>query len=153
MEQIKNKIKELSDFLNYHNHKYYVEDSPEISDFEYDKALRELENLENEYPEFKLPNSPTSRVGGVALEKFEQVEHKVPMESLQDAFSFDEVRDFERRVLEVIEHPSYVVEQKIDGLSVSLEYENGNFFRGSTRGNGVIGEDVTENLKRSNNTS
>ncbi len=147
MEQIKNKIKELSDFLNYHNHKYYVEDNPEISDFEYDKALRELEDLETEYPEFKLKNSPTSRVGGVALEKFEQVEHKVPMESLQDAFSFDEVKDFERRVLEVIENPTYVVEQKIDGLSVSLEYENGNFLRGSTRGNGVIGEDVTENLK------
>ena len=147
MEKIKNRIKELSDFLNYHNHKYYVEDNPEISDFEYDKALRELEDLENAYPDMKMPNSPTSRVGGVALEKFEQVEHKVPMESLQDAFSFDEVRDFDRRVRESIEHPQYVVEQKIDGLSVSLEYENGDFVRGSTRGNGVIGEDVTENLK------
>lgn len=147
MENIKNRIKELSDFLNYHNHKYYVLDDPEISDFEYDKALRELENLEEEYPEFKEPNSPTSRVGGVALEKFKQVEHAVPMESLQDAFSFDELRDFDRRVREKIENPTYVPEHKIDGLSVSLEYVNGNFVRGSTRGNGLIGEDVTENLK------
>ena len=98
MNPIQDKINELSEFLNYHNHKYYVEDNPEISDFEYDKALRELEDLEKEYPEFKAANSPTSRVGGVALDKFEQVEHKVPMESLQDAFSYDEVRDFDRRV-------------------------------------------------------
>lgn len=147
MEKIKNKIKQLSDFLNYHNHKYYVEDNPEISDFEYDKVLRELEDLENSYPEFKTPNSPTSRIGGVALEKFDQIEHRVPMESLQDAFSFDEVRDFDRRVRESIENPHYVTEQKIDGLSVSLEYENGDFVRGSTRGNGIIGENVTENLK------
>lgn len=147
MEKIKNKIKELSDFLNYHNHKYYVEDNPEISDFEYDRILRELEDLEKAYPELKMPNSPTSRVGGVALEKFDQVEHRVPMESLQDAFSFDEVRDFDRKVRESIENPQYVAEHKIDGLSVSLEYENGDFVRGSTRGNGVIGEDVTENLK------
>lgn len=147
MENIKNKIKELSDFLNYHNHKYYVLDEPEISDFEYDRALRELEDLEKEYPQLKEANSPTARVGGVALDKFEQVEHTVPMESLQDAFSFDELRDFDRRVREKIENPQYVAEQKIDGLSVSLEYINGEFVRGSTRGNGVIGEDVTENLK------
>lgn len=147
MENIKHKIKELTDFLNYHNHKYYVLDEPEISDIEYDAALRELENLEEEYPQFKEGNSPTSRVGGVALEKFDQVEHTVPMESLQDAFSFDELRDFDRRVREKIENPQYVAEQKIDGLSVSLEYVNGEFVRGSTRGNGVIGEDVTENLK------
>lgn len=147
MNPIQDKINELSEFLNYHNHKYYVEDNPEISDFEYDKALRELEDLEKEYPEFKAANSPTSRVGGVALDKFEQVEHKVPMESLQDAFSYDEVRDFDRRVKDSGVIPQYVVEQKIDGLSVALEYENGDFVRGSTRGNGLIGEDVTENLK------
>ncbi len=147
MEKIKNKIKELSNFLNYHNHKYYVEDNPEISDFEYDRVLRELEDLERAYPDLKMPNSPTSRVGGAVLKKFDQVEHKVRMESLQDAFSFDEVRDFDRRVNELIENPKYVVEQKIDGLSVSLEYENGDFTRGSTRGNGEVGEDITENLK------
>lgn len=147
MNPIQDKINELSEFLNYHNHKYYVEDNPEISDFEYDKALRELEDLEKEYPEFKAANSPTSRVGGVALDKFERVEHKVPMESLQDAFSYDEVRDFDRRVKDSGVIPQYVVEQKIDGLSVALEYENGDFVRGSTRGNGLIGEDVTENLK------
>ncbi len=147
MREIENRIKYLTDYLNYHNHKYYVEDAPEISDFEYDKALRELETLENEHPEFKFANSPTMRVGGTALDKFEQVEHSVPMESLQDAFSKDEVFDFDRRVKEYIPEVEYVVEHKIDGLSVSLEYRNGNFFRGSTRGNGIVGEDVTENLK------
>lgn len=147
MENIKNKIKELSEFLNYHNHCYYVLDKPEISDFEYDKVLRELEILENNYPQFKAANSPTARVGGIALKEFKPVEHTVPMESLQDAFSFEELLDFDRRVREKIAHPTYVTEQKIDGLSVSLEYVNGDFVRGSTRGNGIVGEDVTENLK------
>ncbi len=141
------RIQELTDFLNYHNYKYYVEDAPEISDFEFDAKLRELEELEEKYPEFKKPNSPTVRVGGEAVSAFAQVEHKVEMQSLQKAFSADEIRDFDRRVREVIKKPEYVVEHKIDGLSVSLEYVNGEFMRGSTRGDGSVGEDVTENIR------
>lgn len=147
MSDFEKRVNELTDFLNYHNHRYYVLDDPEISDFEYDKALRELENLETAHPELKKPNSPTSRVGGVALSGFAEVQHAVPMESLQDAFSEAEVYDFDRRVTELVPNPEYVVEQKIDGLSVSLEYENGEFVRASTRGNGIVGEDVTENVK------
>jgi len=147
MSDFEKRVNKLTDFLNYHSYRYYVLDDPEISDFEYDKALRELEILESEHPELKKPNSPTSRVGGVALEGFAEVHHKVPMESLQDAFSKEEVYDFDRRVREVVLSPEYIVEQKIDGLSVSLEYENGEFVRASTRGNGVVGEDVTENVK------
>lgn len=147
MSDFEKRVNELTDFLNYHSYRYYVLDDPEISDFEYDKALRELEILESEHPELKKPNSPTSRVGGVALEGFAEVHHKVPMESLQDAFSKEEVYDFDRRVREVVLSPEYIVEQKIDGLSVSLEYENGEFVRASTRGNGIVGEDVTENVK------
>lgn len=147
MSDFEKRVNELTDFLNYHSYRYYVLDDPEISDFEYDKALRELEILESEHPELKKANSPTSRVGGVALEGFAEVHHKVPMESLQDAFSEGEVYDFDRRVREVVSNPEYIVEQKIDGLSVSLEYENGEFVRASTRGNGVVGEDVTENVK------
>ena len=140
-------IKELTDLLNYHSRKYYVEDSPEISDFEYDKMLRELEILEEEHPEFLSPLSPTQRVGGAPLDKFTQVRHEVPMESLQDAFSFEELRDFDKRVSGVVSEYTYAVEHKIDGLSVSLEYENGKFVRGSTRGDGIVGEDVTQNIK------
>ncbi len=147
MLQFEKRVKELTEFLNYHSYRYYVLDDPEISDFEYDKALRELEVLEAEHPELKKSNSPTSRVGGVALSEFAQVQHTVPMESLQDAFNKSEVFDFDRRVREVITNPQYIVEQKIDGLSVSLEYENGEFVRASTRGNGLVGEDVTENVK------
>lgn len=147
MENIQERIKELTDLLNYHSRKYYVDDSPEISDFEYDKMLRELEILEEEHPEFLSPLSPTQRVGGAPLDKFTQVRHEVPMESLQDAFSFDELRDFDKRVSGVVSEYTYAVEHKIDGLSVSLEYENGQFVRGSTRGDGVVGEDVTQNIK------
>ena len=130
MDKVQERIKELTEILNYHAIKYYVDDSPEISDYEYDMLLRELENLEAEYPEFISPISPTQRVGGMPLDKFEEVKHDVPMESLQDAFSFDELRDFDKRVSSVVNNYSYAVEHKIDGLSVSLEYENGQFVRG-----------------------
>ena len=147
MQEIQERIKELTELLNYHAKKYYVDDSPEIKDYEYDMMLRELENLEAEHPELVSPLSPTQRVGGAPLDKFTEVRHEVPMESLQDAFSFDELRDFDKRVSSVVSNYTYAVEHKIDGLSVSLEYENGEFVRGSTRGDGVVGEDVTQNLK------
>lgn len=150
MDNIEKRIKELTELLDYHSKKYYVDDSPEISDFEYDRMLRELENLEEQYPQFRSPSSPTQRVGGKALDKFEPVTHKVVMESLQDAFSEDEVYDFDRKIKEKISEYEYVVEHKIDGLSVSLEYVNGEFVRGSTRGDGTVGEDVTQNLKTIN---
>ena len=144
--EISARIDSLRKELDYHSRKYYVEDSPEISDFEYDKMLRELEILESENPEFYSPISPTVRVGGAPVDEFRQVIHSVKMESLQDAFSFDEVRDFDNRV-KLVSGCTYVVEHKIDGLSVSLEYENGEFVRGSTRGDGTVGEDVSENIK------
>lgn len=138
------RIKYLSDTLKYHNKKYYIEDSPEIEDFEYDAMLRELEMLEEEYPEFRREDSPTQMVGGAALKLFSPVEHSVKMESLQDVFSFDELRSFAEKL--DLSRTALSVEPKIDGLSVSLEYRDGLFFRGSTRGDGVTGEDVTANL-------
>lgn len=138
---------ELREIINYHNQKYYNEDSPEIDDFEYDKLLRELEDIESSYPELITADSPTQRVGGNASsEKFAPVEHTVPMESLHDSFSHSEIREFDKRVRETVSNPIYVVEPKIDGLSVSAEYRNGVFVRGSTRGDGNVGEDITENL-------
>ncbi|MBQ3331569.1 MAG: NAD-dependent DNA ligase LigA [Ruminococcus sp.] len=145
-EEARIKVAQLTEELNYHNDRYYNHDDPVISDFEYDAMMRDLENLEAEFPELLLPTSPTQRVGGSRGEKFSPVVHSVPMESLHDSFSADEIRDFDRKVREVIDHPVYVVEPKIDGLSVSCEYRNGVFVRGSTRGDGVTGEDVTENL-------
>ena len=148
MQDIEKKIQQLRDILNYHNHKYYVEDNPEISDHQYDKLLRELENFEEQYPELITSDSPTQRVGGKSLEGFETVVHSIPMQSLADIFSKDEICNFDRKVRNVIgSNVEYIVESKVDGLSVSLEYENGKFIRGSTRGDGVIGEDVTLNLK------
>ncbi|MDY3972963.1 MAG: NAD-dependent DNA ligase LigA, partial [Clostridia bacterium] len=147
MNDIEKRIEELTKELNYHNHKYYVEDAPEISDFEFDAMLVELEQLEDKYPEYKKPNSPTARVGGEAVKGFAEVRHDVPMLSQQKAFSKEEILDFDRRVKAVVPDAQYVVEQKIDGLSVSLEYVDGEFTRGSTRGDGITGEDVTENLK------
>ena len=138
------RIKYLSDTLKYHNKKYYIEDSPEISDFEYDAMLRELENLEDEYPQLRKEDSPTQMVGGAALKLFTPVEHTVKMESLRDVFSFDELRSFAEKI--DTSKTAFSVEPKIDGLSVSLEYRDGLFFRGSTRGDGVTGEDVTANL-------
>lgn len=143
----KQRIDELCDKLNYYSYRYYVENENDISDYEYDMLQRELLGLEEQYPEFIRPDSPTRRVGGEAARMFTPVTHEVPMESLQDAFSFDELREFDRRVRETFPEASYVVEPKIDGLSVSLEYENGVFTRGSTRGDGVTGEDITANLK------
>ena len=140
------RVKELTKQLEYHNNLYYNMDEPEISDFEYDKMLRELEKLEEQFPMLKSPLSPTNRVGGNAGEKFSPVTHTVVMESLHDSFSHDELRDFDRKVREVSPNVQYVVEPKFDGLSVSCEYENGVFVRGSTRGDGTTGEDVTDNL-------
>lgn len=142
----KNRINELTKLLEYHNNLYYNMDEPEISDFEYDKLLRELENLEQLYPDLKSTSSPTNKVGGSAGEKFSPVTHAVVMESLHDSFSHDELRDFDRRVREISSDIEYVVEPKFDGLSVSCEYKNGVFVRGSTRGDGITGEDVTDNL-------
>ena len=136
----------LREKLNYHSYKYYVEDAPEIEDYEYDMMLRELTEIENEYPDLSTPDSPTRRVGGKADGQFEPVIHTVRMESLQDAFSEDELRDFDARVRAAVSDPVYIVEPKIDGLSVSLEYRDGVFSRGSTRGDGVTGEDVSANL-------
>ena len=133
--------------LEQHNYNYYVLDKPTISDFEYDKMLRSLEDLEQANPDLITPDSPTQRVGGKALDSFEKVNHRVPLESLQDVFDFDELGDFDRRVREIAPKATYIVEPKVDGLSVALEYENGVFVRGATRGDGVVGEDVTENLR------
>ena len=146
----KKRIRELTALLTYHSHKYYVEDNPEISDYEYDMLLRELKDLEEKYPAFKDPASPTARVIGNVLEGFESVTHEVPMQSLNDAFSKEEILEFDARVKEAVPNAEYVTEFKIDGLSVSLEYENGLLVRGSTRGDGNVGEDVTENLKTIN---
>ncbi len=132
--------------IEHSNHLYYDLDAPELSDFEYDALTRELRAMEKEHPEFVTAQSPTQHVGGSASNKFDKVLHAVKMESLQDVFSFEEVREFDRRVRESGIEPLYVVECKIDGLSVSLEYRSGRFVRGSTRGDGVVGEDVTENL-------
>ena len=133
--------------LNEHDYRYYVLDAPAISDFEYDRMLRELEELEAAHPELIVPDSPTQRVGGKALDSFQQVVHRVPLQSLQDVFSPEELLDFDRRVRESGIKPKYLLEPKVDGLSVALEYENGMFVRGATRGDGQVGEDVTENLR------
>jgi len=150
MERAKKRIEELTKLLTYHSHQYYVLDNPEITDYEYDMLLRELKNLEDEYPQFRDPASPTARVIGNVAEGFESVTHTVPMQSLNDAFSKEEVLEFDKRVRDSVGDVEYVTEYKIDGLSVSLEYENGLFVRGSTRGDGITGEDVTENLKTIN---
>ncbi len=146
---IKAEIERLREELNKHNYNYYVMDNPTISDFEYDALLHKLIKLEEENPQFKDPNSPTVRVGGAVLSKFEQVEHAVQMQSLSDVFSKEELFDFDERVKNALGEGKYeyVVEMKIDGLSISLEYENGKFFRGSTRGDGNVGENITQNLK------
>ena len=143
----KERIAELTAQLLEANYRYYVLDDPQMLDFEYDRLLRELETLEGEYPDFVLPDSPTKRVGGEALSQFEKYAHPVPLMSLQDVFSPEELREFIEKTLEAYPDTQFSVEPKIDGLSVALEYENGIFARGATRGDGVVGEDVTENLK------
>lgn len=146
-EQSAKRAQELRDKLNYYSRKYYVDDDPEIEDYEYDMLQRELKAIEDKYPDLVTPDSPTVRVGGSAENLFSKVEHRVRMESLQDAFSFAEIEEFDRRVRETERDVRYVVEPKIDGLSVSLEYTNGVLTCGSTRGDGDVGEDVTANLR------
>ena len=145
-EDIKLQIDNLIDKINYHSDKYYNQDTPEISDFEYDMLMKELIKLEAENPEFKRVDSPSNRVGGMALDKFDQVTHKNPMLSLSNAYSAEDLRDFDRRVREMTDGDvEYVVEFKIDGLSVGITYENGEFKSAATRGNGIIGEDISKN--------
>ncbi|CEO31597.1 NAD-dependent DNA ligase LigA [Paraclostridium sordellii] len=145
---VKKKMDELIDLINYHSNKYYNEDTPEISDFEYDNLMKELMKIETEHPELKREDSPSTRVGGKPLDKFNQVTHKIPMLSLSNAYSAQDLRDFDKRVRESVNKDvEYVVEFKIDGLSVGLTYVDGVFKTGATRGNGVIGEDITQNLK------
>lgn len=145
---IKDQIDKLTDELKEYAYQYYVLDNPTITDYEYDTKLRKLVELEQRYPEYAREDSPTKRVGGEVLSGFDTVLHEVPMQSLQDAFSKNEVMEFGSRVASALgEDPKYVVEPKVDGLSVSLEYENGWFVRGSTRGDGITGENVTANLR------
>lgn len=151
-KQAKERISELREQVEYHAQKYYDEDKPEISDFEYDMLMVELRNLEKEFPEYQSKNSLTQKVGGHVKEGFQKVTHEVPLQSLQDVFSIEDVKEYvikiEQKAKENdIEQVTYVVETKIDGLSAALEYKNGEFVRGATRGNGTVGEDVTENLK------
>ena len=146
--EVQKEIEKLRKEINYHSKLYYVYDAPVISDYDFDMLMQRLKTLENEHPELITPDSPTQRVGGQALSQFTQVHHQVPLESLTDVFSYDELFAFGERMDSLIsESHNYTVEPKIDGLSMSLEYENGVFVRGATRGDGTTGEDVTENLR------
>lgn len=147
MENIQNRVNELHDLLNQYSYEYYVKDNPSVPDSEYDKLLRELINIENEHPELKTGDSPTVRVGGEAQSSFEKVTHETPMLSLGNAFNEEELRRFDERIREQIGKVEYMCELKIDGLAVSLKYENGRFVQGLTRGDGTTGEDITENLR------
>lgn len=147
MDEIKEKIENLRKTIRYHSNRYYNDDAPEIEDYEYDMMMRRLQELEEKYPQYDTLDSPTKKVGGKADNSFASVVHTVRMESLQDAFSDGEIRDFDKRVCDTVKSPKYCVEPKIDGLSVSLEYENGVFVRGSTRGDGNVGENVSGNLR------
>lgn len=151
LAKAKKRVKELRETIEYHNKKYYDDDEPEISDFEYDMLSNELKNLEKQYPELITKDSNTQKVGGHVKKGFKEVEHEVPLQSLQDIFDFDELIEFDNRIKkqsEELNKPTkYVVETKIDGLSAALKYENGILVEGATRGNGLIGEDVTENIK------
>ena len=150
-KQAQKRAEELRRITEYHAKKYYDEDSPEISDFEYDMLMNELKNIEKQFPELVDSNSLTQKVGGSVKEGFEKVVHEIPLQSLQDVFDFEDVRSFDERIRKTLGEDEkklkYVVETKIDGLSASLEYKDGTFVRGATRGDGSIGEDVTENLK------
>lgn len=141
------RINALKETLNRWSYEYYVQDSPTVTDYEYDKALRELEELEAEHPELITPDSPTQRVGGEAISAFAEVVHEVPLLSLQDVFEPSELSAFDQRLRQSVDEVTYVAEPKVDGLSVALEYVDGIFVRGATRGNGTVGEDVTENLR------
>lgn len=146
-QEVQRRLEELREQIRYHSRKYYTEDDPEISDYEYDQLYRQLETLEGEYPDLVTEDSPTRKIGGAVYNTFAPVVHQVPLESLHDSFSPEELLDFDRRVRETVGETEYVVEPKFDGLSVALEYRNGVFVRGSTRGDGVTGEDVTENIR------
>ena len=146
-EEAQKLLEELREQVRYHSRKYYTEDDPEISDREYDMLYRRLEDLEAQFPDLVTADSPTQKVGGAVYNTFAPVVHQVPLESLHDSFSEEELLAFDRRVREAVGPVEYVVEPKFDGLSVALEYENGRFVRGSTRGDGVTGEDVTENIR------
>ena len=147
VQQAAQRVKALRLEIEYHNQKYYVEDQPEIDDYEYDMLYRELQQLEAQFPELLTADSPTQKVGGAAINLFTPVVHQVPLESLHDSFSEEELFDFDRKVRAVVEEPVYIVEPKIDGLSVAIEYRDGVYVRGSTRGDGSVGEDVTENIR------
>ncbi|WP_458862050.1 NAD-dependent DNA ligase LigA [Acidaminobacterium chupaoyuni] len=144
---IQKRIDELTDQMIYHSRKYYIEDAPEITDYEYDQMMQQLRALEKEYPQFAREDSPSKRIGGAPLPEFSEVRHDYPMESLQDVFSYEELREFDERIKGEYPDAEYSVEVKIDGLSVALDYRGGSFFQGATRGNGVIGEDITQNLR------
>ena len=146
-KEAEEKIKKLREEINYHNYKYYVENNPVISDYEYDQLLKQLEKLESEHPDLITPDSPTQRVGEQPVEGFKTVKHKVPMLSLANTYSYDEIRDFDERVRKNVGDVEYTVDPKIDGVGVALLYENGVFVRGATRGDGVKGDDITANLK------
>ena len=150
MNEIFERIKELRKTLSYHAKRYYVYDDPEISDFEYDRLYAELVRLEEENPQYFDPTSPTCRVGGTPLDKFEKVTHSVPMTSLSDVFNYDEIKEFVDKMSTIVSNPIFSVEPKIDGLSVALTYENGILTNGATRGDGTVGEDVTQNIKTIN---
>lgn len=150
MNEIFERIEYLRKSLSYHAKRYYVYDDPEISDFEYDRLYTELLRLEEDHPEYFDPTSPTQRVGGKPLSKFEEVTHTVPMNSLSDVFDYDEIKDFVNRMKNAVSDPVFSVEPKIDGLSVALTYENGILVNGATRGDGTVGEDVTQNIKTIN---
>lgn len=151
LDEAKKQIEELREKLEYHSRKYYDEDAPEITDYEYDMMMNKLKALEKEFPELITTDSLTQKVGGHVNEGFKEVEHVVALQSLQDVFSFEELQEFDERIkkqsIEENEELKYVVETKIDGLSVALEYIDGIFVRGATRGNGLIGEDITDNLR------
>ena len=144
---VRERVDELKKLLTEANYRYYVLDDPAMQDFEYDRLLRELEILEKENPELLTSDSPTQRVGGAAISAFEKYQHPVPLMSLQDVFSIEELNEFLEKILLSEPQTEFSVEPKIDGLSVALEYVDGEFIRGATRGDGNVGEDVTENLK------
>jgi DNA ligase (NAD+) len=145
----KERIEELTKLLNYYNYMYYVENNPVISDYEYDQLYKELVELEEKYPQYRLPDSPTLKVGGEVLEGFRTVEHKIPMLSMDNTYSEEELKEFDAKIKRMadVKEVDYVVELKFDGVAVSLHYENGNFILGVTRGDGFKGDDITENLK------
>ena len=144
---VKKRIDELVDFLEEHNRRYYIEDKPIISDYEYDQAMKELMDLEESQPELKRLDSPSQRVGGAVLEGFTKVTYTTPKLSLGNAFSAEDLKEFDQRVKKEVNNPTYILEQKFDGLTVILNYEDGILVRGSTRGDGQVGENITENLK------